>query len=104
MKVIECLSDFIECELDKAEDYIMAAVKYKEDFPEISKGLYAKSLARIEDIKSLHDLVVLAISSYRAKEGEPPAPMMDIYDYLHRRHIEMSAAVKRLQELYKNGV
>ena len=103
MKVIKDLSESIEKELDCAEHYVKLAFAYKEDFPDASRVFLNRSLARLDDVKALHDQVVSLISTYRSKTGEPPAPMMAIYDYMHERQIEQAAGIKRLQEMYKTG-
>ena len=46
MKIIKCLSEDIECELDIAEDYAKKAIEYQIDYPEQSKLYYSKSLTR----------------------------------------------------------
>jgi hypothetical protein len=35
------------------------------------------------------------------KEGEPPATMLAVYEYLHRKHIDKVADIKRYQDMYK---
>ena len=50
----------------------------------------------------LHEQVVRIIDQYRKEHGEPPAPMMVVYDYLHRQAIDNMAEVRRYQEIYKN--
>ena len=77
---------------------------YKDEYPVAAKAFYTKSTILMDSIKGQHDAVVALIEAHRKEKGEPPAPMMNVYDYLHKRHIEKAAAVKRLQELYKNGV
>lgn len=52
-------------------------------------------------ITRLHDEVVRIIETYRAEKGEPPADMLAIYNYLHKKHIEKVAEIKRYQEMYK---
>ena len=50
----------------------------------------------MDSLKGLHDGVVGLIEGYRKEKGEPPAPMMAIYDYMHERHINKAAAVRNL--------
>ena len=52
-------------------------------------------------MSGLHSEVVTIINDYRKTNGEPPAPMMAIYDYMHERFIEKAAAIKNLQDLFK---
>ena len=100
MKVIKCLSEDIEKTMDLAEDNIKAAIMYKEDYPTAAKAFYTKSVMLMDSIKPQHDTVVSLIESYKKEKGEPPAPMMAIYGYLHERQINKAAAIKNLQDMY----
>lgn len=100
MKIIKCLSENIENTLDAAEENIKMAMMYKEEYPIASKAFYTQSVVLMDSIKMQHDAVVALIEGYKKEKGEPPAPMMAIYNYMHERHINKSAAIKALQELY----
>ena len=100
MKIIKCMSEDIERTLDYAEECAKKAIMYKEDYPIASRAFYNKSTVLMDTIKLSHDAVVALIEGYRKDKGEPPAPMMAIYDYMHERHINKSAAIKALQEMY----
>lgn len=100
MKIIKCLCEDIEATLDAAEHDIKEATMYKEEYPVASKAFYAKSLALMDTIKLQHDAVVALIEGVRKEKGEPPAPMMAIYDYMHERQINKAAAIRALQEMY----
>lgn len=49
----------------------------------------------------LHNEVVKIIDEFRKTKGEPPAQMMAVYDYLHKKHIEQAKEAKLLQAMYK---
>jgi acetylornithine deacetylase/succinyl-diaminopimelate desuccinylase-like protein len=100
MKVIKDMSEDIEETLDMAECNIKKAIEYKLDYPLASQAFYNKSVALMSTIKGQHDAVVTLIEGYRKEKGEPPEPMMAIYNYLHERHINLSAAIKNLQDMY----
>lgn len=100
MQIIKCLSEGIECTLDAAEENIKNAVKYKEEFPIAAKAFYNQSVLLMDSIKGQHDAIVTIIDTYKKEKGEPPTPMMAIYNYLHERHINKAAAIKNLQDMY----
>ena len=101
MKEIKDTSKDIECALDKAEHYAKQAILLKSKFPSLSQRYLAASNMMMDIMNGLHSDIVTIINDYRKTNGEPPAPMMAMYDYMHERFIEKAAAVKNLQELYK---
>ena len=101
MKIIKLISEKIQKQLDCAEDYARLAIEYKDTHPEAAKTFYDLSLTRMDGIKILHDRVVSIINAYKAEKGDPPAPMMAIYNYLHERNIDKSISVKKLQQMFK---
>ena len=48
----------------------------------------------------LHNQVVKIIEKYRKENGEPPASMLAVYDYLHEKFIEEAKEVKMMQQMY----
>lgn len=100
MQVIKEMCEDIEKTLDMAECNIKKAVEYKIDFPTASQAFYNKSLTLMNIIKGQHDTVVAIIEAYRKERGEPPAPMMAVYNYLHERQISQAAAIRNLQDIY----
>lgn len=101
MKIIEILSDKIEEEIADAKSYIELALKYKDDYPELSRTLNNLSAQEMEHMNLLHNEVVILIKRYRETKGEPPADMLAVYNYLHDRQIEKASEVKVMQSMYK---
>lgn len=103
MKIIETLSHKIEEELCDAKSYVTMAMEVKEEYPELSRTLYNISTQEMEHMNLLHGEVTQIIKRYRETNGEPPADMMAVYDYLHKKQIEKSLEVKTLQTMYKES-
>ena len=103
MKLIERLSDKIEEEIWDAKNYVKMAIEVKEEYPELSRTLYNISTQEMEHMNLLHGEVTQIIKRYRETQGEPPADMMAVYNYLHKKQIGMSLDVKTLQSMYKES-
>ena len=101
MKIIKELSGYIDEEIDGAKTYAENALKYKEENPDLAKMFYNMSIQEMDHMAELHKHVVDVIQRYRKEQGEPPAPMMAVYEYLHERQIKAAAEVKALQAMYK---
>lgn len=101
MKIIKTLSKKIEEEICDAKDYVKLALEVKEQYPELSRTLYNISLQEMEHMNLLHNEVTDLIKRYREQNGEPPAEMLAVYNYLHEEQIEKTANVKSLQDMYK---
>ena len=103
MKVIKVLSDKIKDELCDAKSYAKMAIQYKEEYPELSRTLYNISTQEMEHMNLLHNEITVIIRKYRENNGEPPADMLAVYDYLHNEQIEKALEVKTLQAMYKES-
>ena len=69
--------------------------------PSLASTFYDIANQEMHRVNSLHDQVASIIRKHREKEGEPPAPMMAVYEYLHSRHIDKAAEVRRYLEMYQ---
>ena len=101
MKIIKELTEMIEDELDGAEEYAKNALVMREEHPTLAKTFYDISLDEVKHINMLHDEVRKLIEQHRREKSEPPAPMLAVYEYLHKKHIEEAAEIKSLQAQYK---
>ena len=103
MKVIKILSEKIEEEIKDSKSYAEMSLKYKDEYPELSRTLYNLSLQEMDHMNLLHNEVTTLIRKYRETNGEPPVDMMAVYEYLHKRQIEKTLEVKTLQNMYKES-
>lgn len=101
MKIIKEISEMIEEELEGAEHYVECALQYKADNPSLADVFYEISTQEMRHVNMLHDEVTKLIKMHREKHGEPPAVMMAIWDWQHKRHIDFTKEIKILQNQYK---
>lgn len=101
MKIIRCLSDLIEEELDDAQKYIDLAMKWKNDEPDTADLFYELSTEEMGHVDRLHSEEKELIEEYRKANGEPPKDMMVLYDYLHEKNIGRATEIKIKQGMYK---
>jgi ferritin len=101
MKIIQILSEHIEEELEDAEEYIEMSLRYKDEFPMVAKTFYELSLQEMNHMEMLHNDVKDLIEKHRREHGEPPAAMMAVYEYLHKKDIEKANKIKLYQAQYR---
>ena len=101
MKIIKCLSQLIEEEMQDADKYIDLANRWKSEEPDTADLFYELSLEEMGHMEKLHEEVTELIEEYRKEHGEPPKDMMILYEYLHEMHIKTATQIKVKQGLYK---
>ena len=102
MKIIRCLSEKIEDELNDADEYIDLAMRWKTEEPETAQVFYELSLEEMNHVDKLHKEVTEVIEDYRKEHGEPPKDMMTLYDYLHEKHIGKAPQIRVKQGMFKS--
>ena len=100
MKIIETLSEKIEEEINDAKEYARMALEYRDEYPALAQTLYDLSTEEMGHMSRLHTTVANIIEQYRKDKGEPPAAMMAVYDYLHKKQIVQAAEAKNLQAMF----
>lgn len=103
MKIIVKLVGLIDEELDGAKDYIKLARREKDAHPQLSSTFAELAEAEMGHVKTLHAEAASLIEDYRAKNGEPPADMLAIYNYEHEKQIACAAKIKQMIAEYRNS-
>lgn len=101
MKIIREISEQIEEEVEGALWYAKEALLFANDYPELAKTLHSISEEELRHVNMLHDEVVKIIGRYRKEHGDPPAAMMAVYEYLHKKQIDKVAEVRAVLEQYR---
>ena len=103
MKIIKVMSEKIKEELKDAEAYIDMAMEWKKDQPETANLFAVLSKEEMGHVDKLHKGVTEMIATYREQNGEPPAGMLAIYEYMHEQQIENAMRVKVKQRMYEEA-
>ena len=101
MKEIKLLMEHIEDELRDAHTYAELAMEYREEDLETAELFYKLSGEEVGHMEALHRAAVRLIEKYRREKGEPPADMMAVYEYLHKRAVRKAEEVGILQAMFK---
>ena len=101
MLIIQKLSNMIKEEIKDAEKYANCALKYKEEDKALSETFYTLASEELQHMDRIHVQVIRIINEYKAKNGDPPALMQAVYDYLHGEWVENVKEVKILLGMYK---
>lgn len=102
MKLIKELEELIDDEIHDVKKYAKMAAELKAEHPALAQVLYNISTQEDSHQAALHSEVVKIVEEYRRTKGEPPAAMMAVYDFMHKRHIENLADARRYQDIYKS--
>lgn len=103
MKLIKELEELIEDEIRDVKKYAKMAVELKDENPSLAQVLYTISTQEESHQASIHTEVVKIINEYKRTKGEPPAAMLAVYDFMHKRHIENMAEARRYQDMYRSS-
>ena len=103
MKLIRDLEEYIEDEIQDIKKYAKMATEVKNDYPTLAQVLFNISAQEDGHQAAIHNEVVKITEEHRRNHGEPPAAMMAVYDYLHKKSIDKLAEARMYQEVYKNA-
>lgn len=103
MKLIQTLEELIDDEIHDIKKYAKLAAEVKHEYPTLAQVLFNISVQEEGHQAAIHSEVVKIIEDHRKNHGEPPAAMMAVYDYLHKKHIDKAVEARHYQDAYKNA-
>ena len=101
MQLIADMIDEIMDEYDDAEKYAKKAIEFQENRPSLAGKYAAMAKQELEHGDKLHSEIVTIIQEHRTKNGPPPEPMMQVYNWEHKKMIDHVARVKALLAMVK---
>ena len=103
MQIINELEEHIDEEICDAKKYAELALKYKTENKSLADLYYTLANEEMGHMSKLHEQVVSIIEAYKKEKGEPPADMMAVYNFVHKKDIEKSKDAKMLIAMYKEN-
>lgn len=103
MKLIRDLEEYIDEEIHDIKKYAKMAAELKAEHPTLAQVLFNISTQEDGHQAAIHNEVVKIIEEHRRVHGEPPAAMMAVYDYLHKKSIDNLAEARMYQDVYKSS-
>ena len=103
MKLIRDLQELIEDEIHDVKKYAKLATELKDEYPSLAQTLFNISVQEDGHQAAIHNEVVKLIEEHRRTHGDPPATMMAVYEYLHKKSIDKLAEARLCQEMYKKA-
>lgn len=101
MRKIAMISDFIEDEIEGAEEYAQAALEYKALDKAMADAAYAAAIQELGHVDMWHTQVTRMIKEQTATGKEVPSGMMEVYEWQHKKNIDAVTRVKLMLEQYK---
>lgn len=100
MHTIKHIEKNIHAEYCDAKKYIKLALEYKDHGEtDLAKMYYELAEGEIKDAERLHEMAVKIIKAIPA-DKQPPAGMLEFYNFLHERDMEEAAEVEILMDMY----
>lgn len=101
MMVIRNLVEQMNEELEDAKKYAHCALKYRTSKKALSDTYLSLGKEELTHFTRLHDQVSQIIEDARQKGNQPPASMMELYNYEHDKAMDCYAEIRVLIESIK---
>lgn len=103
MKIIQRMVEFIDDELEGAEDYVECAIKQKAEHPRLADKFAELAEQEMNHMKILHQETVKLIEEVRQRDGAPPTDMLAVYEYEHAKQTKRAAYINQMIADYRNS-
>lgn len=103
MEIIAKIVDFIEDELDGAEEYAECALQEKREHPKLADRFIELAEAEMGHMRLLHQEIEKLIDEVRQRDGEPPKEMLAIYEFEHKKQTKRAAIINQMIVEYRNA-
>lgn len=101
MQEIKQLVERMEEELEDAKTYADLASEYKGENNGLSALYLELATQETKHMEMLHGKAVELITAHRRDHGEPPAAMLAVWDYEHKKIIHKATKVRTMLEILK---
>ena len=101
MKIIMKLVSLIDDELRGAKKYIKLAHRERSEHPVLATAFADLADAEMGHVSKLHDEVERLIEEVRERDGEPPADMLAIYNYEHKKQVDRATKIRQMIAEYR---
>lgn len=102
MRLIKCLSEQIEDEVDGVCEYAKCALEYRYSHPQLAEVYYKLATTEYGHAVALHEQVVKVIEEVKKeRREEPPQFMKDKWEKAHKKIIDKMADAKLYLSMYK---
>jgi hypothetical protein len=101
MQEIKELVEHMKEELEDSQTYADLAIEHKGENNGLSALYLELANQETRHMEMLHDKAVELITAHRREHGEPPAAMLAVWDYEHKKIIRKATEVRAMLEMIK---
>lgn len=102
MKIITKLVELIEEELSDAKRYIKLARREMSDHPHLAERFVDLAEAEMDHAKIMHEEAARIIEEYRQENGDPPAEMLAVYNWMHDKQIDRASKIRQMIQEFRS--
>ena len=99
MRLIKCLATQMKDELCGAKEYIILALEYQKEKPQLANLYYQMAQTEYQHYKNLHDQAISIINE--TDKTNVPNDMIDSWERKHKKLISKAAEIQIYINMYK---